>query len=630
MNSTILVVDDDYKTVDLIRIYLEKDGYRILTAYDGVQALNKARENRPDLIILDLMLPKIDGLDVCRILRAESRIPIIMLTAKTTEDDKLIGLDLGADDYVTKPFSPRELLARVRAVLRRAAEQKQMESPLINAGNLEVDLIRHEVRLCGEVVHLTPREFRLLEILMRHPGRAFSRLDLLEYAFGYDYGGLERTVDVHIMNLRKKIEPDPDNPTYIQTVYGSGIQVHGASRSIKMFNSLRTRLLATLLIVVIVALGTIAFYISRTTTNEFERSLTGILRYRDPRLSSKIHNIEKTNLQYRGERDIWNRLQNQIEEMESSSQIRIVMADLDGKVYADSAGKLIGGELDTSLSKPFAVFLIEKIPILAYFEPLNAPNIQDIQYGFTSSVNRSLILAIIAAGSVTLLLTVLLSTSILRPISALTGAARELERGDLSQRVDVNARGELGELSKAFNAMADGLDRLERLRRNMVTDVAHELRTPLSNIRGYLEAIQDELMEPTPEMIRLLYEEAMTLNHLVDELQELALAEAGQLRMERSRVEVSEVVEKAVSTVNPQASMKGLTINTSIVQDIPPADTDPERLNQILRNLLNNAITYTPTNGQIKILVQEVGDQSRDQHTRYRKWDCTRAPALHL
>lgn len=222
MNCTILMVDDDQKTVDLMRLYLEKDGYRVLSAYDGLQAISMAREKHPDLVILDLMLPKIDGLEVCRILRDESRVPIIMLTAKTTENDKLTGLDLGADDYVTKPFSPRELLARVRAVLRRVAEQAQTETPLISVGELEVDMIRHEVRVRGKLVHLTPREFRLLEITIRQPGRAFSRLDLLEYAFGYDYGGLERTVDVHIMNLRKKIEPDPDHPTYIHTVYGLG------------------------------------------------------------------------------------------------------------------------------------------------------------------------------------------------------------------------------------------------------------------------------------------------------------------------------------------------------------------------------------------------------------------------
>jgi signal transduction histidine kinase len=375
-----------------------------------------------------------------------------------------------------------------------------------------------------------------------------------------------------------------------------------------MFNSLRARLLATLLIVLIVALGTIAFYISRTTTSEFERSLSSILRYRDPRLDTKINNIQKTITLNRGERGIWDTLQAQIEQIQSSSQIRIVMTDLAGVVYADSAGKLSGAELNTKVSKPFAAFLVEKTPILAYYEPLNAPNIGDIQGRFTTSVNRSLLLAVIAAGSVTLLLTVLLSASILRPISALTSAAHKMERGDLSQRVDVKTRGELGELALAFNAMADGLDRLEQLRRNMVTDVAHELRTPLSNIRGYLEALRDEMLEPTPQVISLLHEEAMGLNHLVDELQELALAEAGQLHMERRPVEIAETVHKAINTVNQQASMKGVTINATIADDLPPAYSDPERLHQILRNLLDNAITYTPTNHQITVNVQQSND----------------------
>jgi DNA-binding response OmpR family regulator len=222
MSRTILVVDDDHKMVDLIRLYLEKDEYRVLVAYDGRQALETARRLHPDLIILDLMLPKIDGLDVCRTLRAETDTPIIMLTARTTEEDKLIGLDLGADDYVTKPFSPRELMARLRAVLRRSVEEKKGSPTRLECGDLVVDFMRRQVSLQGEIIHLTPKEFRLLEILIRQPGRVFSRLDLLEGAFGYDYGGLERTVDVHIMNLRKKIEPNPDQPRYVQTAYGMG------------------------------------------------------------------------------------------------------------------------------------------------------------------------------------------------------------------------------------------------------------------------------------------------------------------------------------------------------------------------------------------------------------------------
>jgi two-component system, OmpR family, alkaline phosphatase synthesis response regulator PhoP len=222
MSRKILVADDDRKTAELIRLYLERDGYQALLAHDGRQALDLARQRRPDLIVLDLMLPLVDGLDVCRILRAESRVPIIMLTAKTTEDDKLLGLDLGADDYVTKPFSPREVVARVRAVLRRAGEAQERGPAAVHFRELTIDFVSHTVRLRGLPLRLTPKEFKLLETLVKQPGRAFSRLELLEQVFGYDYEGLERTVDVHIMNLRKKIERDPTQPIYILTVYGVG------------------------------------------------------------------------------------------------------------------------------------------------------------------------------------------------------------------------------------------------------------------------------------------------------------------------------------------------------------------------------------------------------------------------
>jgi len=221
--AKILVVDDDRKIVDLVRAYLDKDGYRVLTAHDGLRALELARQMQLDLIVLDLMLPGLDGLDVCRVLRGEgNKVPIIMLTAKSTEEDKLIGLDLGADDYVTKPFSPRELLARVRAVLRRLGEEEAQGPSEVRFHDLLVDFVGHQVQVRGEPVHLTPTEFKLLEVLIREPGRAFSRLELLDRVFGYDFEGFERTVDVHVKNLRKKIEPDPKNPTYIKTVYGVG------------------------------------------------------------------------------------------------------------------------------------------------------------------------------------------------------------------------------------------------------------------------------------------------------------------------------------------------------------------------------------------------------------------------
>ncbi len=222
MPRKVLVVDDDRKLVDLVRLYLERDGYAVLTAYDGRQALEISRRRAPDLIVLDLMLPAVDGLDVCRILRAESLVPIIMLTARTTEEDRLLGLDLGADDYVTKPFSPRELVARVRAVLRRAAAAAPGTPSALHFGDLRIDFTRHAVQIGATPLRLTPKEFKLLETLVRAPGRAFSRLELLEQVFGYDYEGLERTVDVHVMNLRRKLTPDPAMPSYIETVFGVG------------------------------------------------------------------------------------------------------------------------------------------------------------------------------------------------------------------------------------------------------------------------------------------------------------------------------------------------------------------------------------------------------------------------
>jgi DNA-binding response OmpR family regulator len=222
----VLVVDDDVKTVELVKLYLNRDGYRVLTAYDGLEALRLARESHPDLIVLDLMLPGLDGLEVCRALRAESDVPIIMLTARTTDQDKLKGLDLGADDYVTKPFSPRELAARVRAVLRRLPEEVLQRGPLeIRHGELTVNFLKHEASLAGRLLNLTAVEFKLLGVLGKEPGRVFSRAQLVEKALGYDFEGFDRTVDVHILNLRRKLEPDPTRPRYIKTVYGAGYKL---------------------------------------------------------------------------------------------------------------------------------------------------------------------------------------------------------------------------------------------------------------------------------------------------------------------------------------------------------------------------------------------------------------------
>ncbi|MGA7676932.1 MAG: response regulator transcription factor, partial [Dehalococcoidia bacterium] len=203
-SKKILVVDDDVKTVELVKLYLNRDGYRVLTAYDGTEALRLARESHPDLIVLDLMLPVMDGFEVCRTLRDESDVPIVMLTARATDEDKLTGLGLGADDYVSKPFSPRELAARVRAVLRRLPGERGPAE--IKRGELVLNFLKQEASIAGRHLSLTPVEFKLLGVLVKEPGRVFSRTELVEKALGYDYKGFDRTIDVHILNLRRKLE----------------------------------------------------------------------------------------------------------------------------------------------------------------------------------------------------------------------------------------------------------------------------------------------------------------------------------------------------------------------------------------------------------------------------------------
>ena len=221
MNELILVVDDAPKIVKQARDYLERGGFCVAVAGDGKTALAMARQERPDLIVLDLNLPAMDGLDVCRALRRESDVPIIMLTARVKEIDRLIGLELGADDYITKPFSPRELVARVRAVLRRV--QGGVHQPgRVRAGDLEIDLQGHRVTRDGTPINLTRTEFDLLAVLAQHPGQAFTRAQLLDRLHGVAYEGFDRSIDAHVKNLRRKLEVDPSAPRYVLTVYGIG------------------------------------------------------------------------------------------------------------------------------------------------------------------------------------------------------------------------------------------------------------------------------------------------------------------------------------------------------------------------------------------------------------------------
>ncbi len=361
-----------------------------------------------------------------------------------------------------------------------------------------------------------------------------------------------------------------------------------------MFHSLRFRVLVALILVIVVAVGMVAFFASRATTGEFQRYVErgGTMRHQRFEMYLAGHYMHNRS---------WSSVQPLVEQIGQITGERTVLADGEGQIVADSADELIGQTVAQDWAAPVALIRQRGVLVGAvYVDPLG-PADDPQREAFLAGINRALLLAAVVAGMAAVLITVGLSRRILGPVETLTAAARRMEKGDLSQRVEVQSNDEIGELARAFNAMADGLTRLEDLRRSMVSDVAHELRTPLSNIRGYLEALQDGVVEPKREVIDSLYEEAMLLNRLVDDLQELALAEAGQLRLERQPVAPADLVNRAMEAARAQAAAGGITLQADLPADLPLVDVDPQRIGQVLGNLLTNALTHTPSGGEVVV-----------------------------
>ncbi len=429
-----------------------------------------------------------------------------------------------------------------------------------------------------------------------------------------------------------------------------------------MLHSLRFRLLLTLIGVVIVVVGTVALFASRVTSRELQRYVELDIE--------RNHRVTETLLTYYAQKHEGGDPQGLTQQLAQQTDERVIMTDGDGKVQADSQGQLVGQTLSCEQSTPAVIvtvggtfcapvpagkpigfaqgvagegragdLLFLGVPFSGTLEggaigmsttmqfesavsgqafALHTPSIvirrtqgqefDPIEAGFVSTVNRSLIWSVVAAGIAAVLLTLALSRRILGPVEALTAAARVLGQGDLNQRVRVSSNDEIGELGRAFNAMADGLARQEQLRRGMVTDVAHELRTPLTNIRGYLEALRDGVAQPSPALLDSLHEEALLLNRLVDDLQDLALAEAGQLRLDLRPIALADLVTQAVNALRSAADAKGLRITTELPHNLPPVEADPERIGQVLRNLISNALIHTPHGGSIRVEAEYIAD----------------------
>ena len=391
--------------------------------------------------------------------------------------------------------------------------------------------------------------------------------------------------------------------------------------------SLRVRLLLMFMLVVMVALITAEGFANQTTSNAFEnyvrngKSSLGTVSI-DKTFSTDIQRISYNLVTvYQQDRKS---IQGQLEKSAAITGTRIILVDTSMQVVADSAGATVGQRITSSKTPldvnktgtPLRLQSVAGAPILVISTDMSLPVppravSSSPEQSFLGSVKSSFWEALLLAGVVALLLALLFSYQILKPIRALTEVANRMEKGDLSQRVKTRAKDEIGKLAHAFNTMADSLARSEQLRRNMVSDVAHELRTPLTNIRGYLEALQDRVVQPTQEIIASLYEESLLLSRLVADLQELSLAEAGQLCLICRPLALEEIIVKAVHALQLQAESKQIAIHVDIPPGLPKIEADPERVGQILRNLLSNALTHTPLGGEIFVNAWVDGDEVR-------------------
>jgi len=361
-----------------------------------------------------------------------------------------------------------------------------------------------------------------------------------------------------------------------------------------MFHSLRFRLLVALILVVVVMVGGMALVSIQVTTRTFQGYEHSRGMMRDWRFQGFLTR------HYTGHRN-WSGVQPEVERIGQVTGERVILADREGWIIADSEGELLGETVGQDWGAPAALIVHNGTPVGALYvglpDWLGSPGSE----APLDSINRALLLVAVIAGLGAVLLIVGLSRRIFAPVEALTAAARRMEAGDLSQRVEITSQDEIGDLARAFNAMADGLVRLEKLRRNMVNDIAHELRTPLTNIRGYLQALQDGMVEPEMHVIDSLHEEAMLLNHLVDDLQELSLAEAGQLRLKRQPVALADVVDRAVGAFGSRVEAEGIALQVDLPEDLPPVDIDPRRIGQVVRNLLDNGLTHTSLGGEVGV-----------------------------
>jgi DNA-binding response OmpR family regulator/signal transduction histidine kinase len=608
MAQTILVADDDAEIARLVRAYLEQAGFRVRVAIDGEQALHALRAERPDLAILDVMMPKRDGFALIALIRADaqlSALPLLLLTARVDDLDKLRGLSLGADDYLTKPFNPHELVARAKAILRRAGGALQ-PAPVLRNGALALQLEQHTLLLAGGAVELTPTEFELLRAFLQYPGRVFTRGELIEVAFGDAFDGFERTIDTHIKNLRKKIEADPAEPAYVLTCG---------------MNRLWVRLSLAMLAVTLISVLIVTLIAEAGARRQFDDFVSRQRALTESGLVEALAEHYTTRGSWEGAHPI---IVSGIPELARPRRpgpgglvrpiraiARYALVDVSGQVILGDENRPTGvilrsSELDAALpitaNQQRVGYLL---PIAGQF-PQTEP-----QQLFLTELRQTLLKSVVLAGLLAIALGVVLSWVLTAPLATLADAARQFSQRKLDVRVVPTGAQEFAAVGQAFNAMADSLQQAEINRRNLTADIAHELRTPLTVMQGNLRAMLDGVYPLEQEQVSKVYTETRLMSRLVDDLRVLSLADAGKLDLRLERVAAANLIDAAVAQFAVAAENAQVALHATPVDTALTLTCDADRTAQVLRNLIANALRHTAAGGQVTVSIARVTSTAR-------------------
>ena len=606
MSGTVLIIEDDTRIANWVKVYFERAGFSAEVAHDGLAGLDMARDLDPDLIVLDLMLPRLDGVELCRVLRRESDVPIIMLTAREAPAERITGLDSGADDYVVKPFDPDEVIARAHALLRRVKDKVQQ---MLTRGNITLNETTGIVTVDDEVLTLSKAQVALLSTFMRHPNQLLTRDQLISLTFNDEFDGFDRAIDSQVARLRKQINRNWQAAHSDRLRWG--LQVRGGERVM----SLRWRIMgATVLVVVLTVLTSVAvgYYATQSRLGAFVDRIGDDEAAQLARKLSREYTaaggwgtvdraLSEAGYVYDGVRERHAEGTEESSELFHQDQVRVVITGLDGLVVRDNLSDLSPGTAAPELEgrRETVLDLAADQPVGHVYVDVNREFLSTESHGFLSTLLYIILIGGTLTVGVAILLAFWLSQRITAPVASLTEATQAIAQGHTAQ-LPVTSSDELGRMSAAFNRMTSTLETQRELRRRLINDVSHELNTPLSVILLEAKGLRDGLQTPETASGHII-QEVDRLRGLATDLDWLAETDHGELRLALETGSVHELLAAELHRWQPQSQAGQVELSLQVSGDLPVMDLDRMRMSQALGNVISNAIHCTEAGGSIVI-----------------------------